>query len=136
MANSSSFLGKDRGGREEWNKLLFGLKRFTCAHVNPAKSCCSLLPVHSDLCETTCGVSLGGTGGASHRVNTLVSNPREAKELKNLPFSPRRNPQRERHTVGNCGKLAWIPSTWTKRGRGGENHQKRNPTITEQFSLW
>lgn len=51
MANSFSFLGKDRGGREKWNKLLSGLKRFTCAHVSPAKSYCYLLPVHIDLCE-------------------------------------------------------------------------------------
>lgn len=126
--------GKDRGGREEWNKLLSGLKRFTCAHVNPAKSCCYLLPAHSDLCETTRGVSLGSTGDASHRVNTSVSNPREAKELKNFPFSPRINPQGKRHTIGNCGKLAWIPSTWTRGGGGWTT--KNKATITEQFSLW
>lgn len=55
---------KDRGGREEWNKLLSGLKHFTCTCVSPAKSCCYLLPVHSDLGETRCAVSLGATQGS------------------------------------------------------------------------
>lgn len=55
MANNSGFLGKDRGGRVQWNKLFCGLKRFACAGVSPAKSYQHLLHIHSDLCEKSAG---------------------------------------------------------------------------------
>lgn len=49
--------------------------------------------------KTVCGLNLGATGEAPHRINTLVSNLRKAKKLKNLLFSLRVNPQRKRHTI-------------------------------------
>lgn len=49
--------------------------------------------------RTVCGLSLGATGEAPHRVNTLATNLREGKKLKNLPFSLRMNPQGKRHAI-------------------------------------
>lgn len=96
MANSSSFLGKDRGGREEWNKLLSGLKPFTCACVSPAKSCCYLLPVQSDLRGSRCAVSLGAT------------------QVPPTPWTPGQQGQRGRELQKLLSASEWIP-----KGREG-----------------
>lgn len=53
--------------------------------------------------KTVCGLNLGATGEAPPRVNTLVSNLREAKKLKNLPFSL--SPRKEAHHLGTVEGL-------------------------------
>lgn len=131
MANSSSFLGKDRGGREEWNKLLSGLKHFTCARVSPAKSCCCyLLPVHSALSETRWAVSLGATAGASHRLNTSSAIPEKQRSCK-PPLQPQNESPREEAPVATVGSLhGYHPHA--QREEEGEKESTKNKTPQSQ----
>lgn len=136
MANSSSFLGEDRGGREEWNELLSGLKRFTCARASPAKSCCYLLPVHSDLSETRCAVSLGATAGPPTEWTPWQRSQRNKGTAK-TPFQPRNeSPREEAHRWELWEACMDTIHIDKERKKGEKKHQKQNPTITEQFSLW
>lgn len=125
MANSSSFLGNDRGGREEWSKLLSGLKPFTCACVSPAKSCCYLLPVQSDLRGTRCAESPGATAGTCHTLDTLSASPEEQRTAK-APFEPQNESPREEAHIGNCGKCM-DTIHMDKERKGGEKPPKTKP---------
>lgn len=126
MANSSSFLGKDRGGREEWNKLLSGLKPFTCACVNPAKSRCYLLPVQSDQRGTRCAVSPGATAGVSHTVNTLSAIPEKQRTAK-TPSAPEWTPKGSGTPLGTVGSL----HGYHPHGKREEEGREKNPPKTK-----
>lgn len=79
--------------------------------------------------KTVCGHRPGAPGEAPHRVNTLVHNLREAKELKNLPLSPRMNPRGERHTIRELWEACTnnIPVMDTERKQGGRQKKQKAP---------
>lgn len=124
-ANNSGFLGKDRGGRVQQNKLLCGLERSTCASVSPAKSCRYLLPIHSDLCENGAGSEPWCCWRGLHRASMSASSLRGGMEVKSLPSALEGMPEGGGALLRNCAMLVLVPSILgTKRGK-----RKRKKTL-------
>jgi len=108
--------------------------------LNPAKSCCYPLPVHSDLCENSVWCQpwcyWRGLPTPAPRVNTLVRNLREAKKLKKLSFSLGINPQGKRHTIRKLWEACTDTIHATDKEKVQKAHQKTNPPKSQNTSAF
>lgn len=106
-------------------------------HMCQCKSSQKLLLSTVTYMKTVCGLSLGATGEAPHRVNTLVS--KKNKETEKPLFQSQNEPQGKRHTI----RELWEACTNTihtmdkeEAGKKKPHTINKTPKITEHFSLW